>query len=314
MLGPLRVPIKAAEPTEIILNMSFADLFDVFSKRPSSGGSAPKRLTLSFRNRARMRCFELFSYTGFWDEIHRVLTYLHGTPTLCQWKTTPRKADDVVQFLESCNDSHFLDFLECAFKLDIVRYSPHGNTLVADFNEFLKQDDLPYAVTDFVWETRVNGYSHSMMLIASPQVIRKDSEVLYQTAIQPTLKLLQEPNFASANKEFLNALEDFRKGDFGDCLIKCGSAFESVLKIICARKKWNHGATDTASPLLKTVVGNSGMESFFTEPLTLVATMRNRLSTAHGAGLSNRDVTEAKAEYSINATAAAILLVVKEAN
>src|SRR4029450_5031974 len=30
---------------------------------------------------------------------------------------------------------------------------------------------------------------------------------------------------------FLNALEDYRKGDYGDCLTKCTSAFESALKI-----------------------------------------------------------------------------------
>jgi hypothetical protein len=86
-----------------------------------------------------------------------------------------------------------------------------------------------------------------------------------------------------------------------------------VLKVICARKKWPYSATDTASPLLKTVIANSGLESFFEQPLVLVATIRNKLSKSHGAGLTSRDVTEAKAEYAINATAAAILLLVKEA-
>ena len=58
---------------------------------------------------------------------------------------------------------------------------------------------------------------------------------------------------------------------------------------------------------------NAGLEPFFEQPLVLVATIRNRLSKSHGAGLNSRDVTEAKAEYAINATAAAILLLVKEA-
>lgn len=137
--------------------------------------------------------------------------------------------------------------------------------------------------------------------------------MLYRSAIQPNLQLLREPEFGAANKEFLEALEDFRKANYGDCLTKCGSAFESVLKVICTKKKWPYQPSDTASPLLKTVINNSGLEQFFEQPLILVATIRNKLSKAHGAGLASRNVSKAKAEYAINATAAAILLLVAEA-
>jgi hypothetical protein len=136
--------------------------------------------------------------------------------------------------------------------------------------------------------------------------------VLYCSAIQPTLQLLREPEFSAANTEFLEALEDFRKADYGDCLAKCGSAFESVLKVICVRQKWSYAPTDTASPLLKTVISKSGLEQFFEQPLILLATMRNKLSKAHGAGVESRNVSKAKAEFAINATASAILLLVNE--
>jgi hypothetical protein len=289
--------------------MSFTDLFNVFSKRPSTHGGVLKPLTESFRNRVFMRCQELFSYTDFWDEIHTKLTYLHGKPRLSNVNARS-KNEDAVEFLLSCSDINFLDFIEYIFSVNASSHSPNRESLVNDFNEFLKQDNLPYAVTDFVWTKGNSGGYETIMLTAYPQVIRKDSEVLYQTAVQPTLQLLHEADFISANKEFLEALEDFRKADYGDCLIKCGSALESVLKVICARNKWPCNTTDTASPLIKTVIQNSGLESFFEQPLVLVATLRNKLSKAHGAGTLSRDVTEAKAEYAINATAAAILLLV----
>lgn len=184
---------------------------------------------------------------------------------------------------------------------------------VDDINEFLIEDDLPYAITDFVWTNGHDGHYEATTLTDYPQVIRKDSEVVYRSAIEPTLKLLREPCFSAGNKEFLEALEDFRKGDYGDCLTKCGSSFESVLKVICARHKWPCHPTDTATPLIKKVISNSGMEQFFEQPLILVATIRNKLSTAHGAGAASRNVTKSKAEYAISATAAAILLVVAEA-
>ena len=65
--------------------------------------------------------------------------------------------------------------------------------------------------------------------------------------------------------------------------------------------------------LLKTVINNSGLEKFFEQPLILVATMRNKLSTAHGAGGASRNVTKGKAEYALSATAAAMLLLLAEA-
>lgn len=292
--------------------MSFSDLFNVFSKRaaPKPGSSRP--LTESFRYRVFMRCRDLFDSTDFWNEIHSKLTYLHGRPRLSKANTNSPLLDSLA-FLESCEDAHFLDFLEYIFLTQACFQASNRASLVEDFNEFLRQDDLPYAVTDFIWTEQRSGAYPTSTLTAYPQVIRKDSEVLYRSAIQPVLQLLRESDFSAANKEFLEALEDFRKSDYGDCLTKCGSAFESVLKVLCARKKWPHSATDTASPLLKTVITNSGLESFFEQPLILVATIRNKLSKSHGAGLAARDVTEAKAEYAINSTAAAILLLVKEA-
>lgn len=292
--------------------MSLAEIFKVFSRRSASLPAAPKPLTESFRSRVFMRCRDSFGADEFWREIHSKLTYLHGRHQLSS-ADTRSEILDALAFLSGCDDAHFLDFVEYIFQ---TRSQFHGSgmgaSLVDDINEFLRQDDLPFAVTDFVWTDAEEGGYITSRLTAYPQVVRKDSAAIHSTAIEPALGLLRGSEFVAANKEFLEALEDFRKADYGDCLTKCGSAFESVLKVICARKKWPHNATDTASPLLKTVIANAGIESFFEQPLVLVATIRNRLSKSHGAGTAPRDVTEAKAEYAINATAAAILFLVKE--
>lgn len=288
--------------------MSFRDLFQVFSKRTASEGAVRRPLTETFRNRVLMRCRDLFAQ-DFWAEIHSKLTYLLGRPRLANLKTDSPMLE-AFAFLHACDDENFLDFLEYVFQTQAC-FHARPETLVEDFNEFFRQDGLPYAMTHFVWTERQDGAYLSKTLTARPQVIRKDSDVLHCTAIQPVLQLLREPGFSAANTEFLEALEDFRRGDYGDCLTKCGSAFESALKVLCARKKWPYSPTDTASALLKTAVANSRLEAFFEQPLILVATIRNRLSKSHGAGLTSRDVTEAKAEYAINATAAAVLLLAK---
>ena len=108
----------------------------------------------------------------------------------------------------------------------------------------------------------------------------------------------------------MEAWDDFKKSDFDDCLLKCGKAFESVMKIICDKKGWAVKPPGTAKPLLETIISESKMPPFFQDPLILIATMRNKLS-AHGGGTATVSVPIYVARYALNATASAILLLVE---
>jgi hypothetical protein len=145
-----------------------------------------------------------------------------------------------------------------------------------------------------------------------PRIISKENEVLHNEAITPALHLLSAISFKLANAEFLKALEDHRKGDFSDCLTKCGSAFESTMKIICEKHAIPLKQTDTASTLLKAIIGKSKLDTFWEPPLMLIATLRNRLSSSHGAGSQAKIVPRHIATYAINATASAIVLLASE--
>jgi hypothetical protein len=302
--------------------MPFSDLFQTFSRRPSPAGKSVKPLTQTFRNRVLMRCRDVFSGEGqfgdFWEQIHSKLTYLHGAPSLnsAGQNAGASQIEDSIAFLRSCSDAHFLDFIEFTFRVDAAFRINERESLVEDVNEFLRLDDLPYELTRFIWTkgtTRQFGQEYeTSSLSAYPQVIRKDSDLIQSNAVAPVLRLLADDRFTAPNSEFLAALKDHRHGDYGDCLTKCGSAFESAMKVICDTKGWQYQPTDTAGPLLKIVIAKGGLEPFLEQPLMLVATLRNRLSTAHGSGSNKRVVSSAKAEYAINATASAILLLVRE--
>jgi hypothetical protein len=188
-----------------------------------------------------MRCRDSFGsgdLNVFWSQVHDKLTYLHGSPSLTN---DPRRSrvDDALAFLVSCSDEHFLDFVEILFRVDVFFHARAQDTVVEDFNDFLRMDDLPYAITDFVWTkgtVREFGREYeATTLTAHPQVIIKDSEVLHEMAVAPALHLLADTRFGTANAEFLEALKDFRRNAFGDCVTKCGSSFESVLKVIMPR-------------------------------------------------------------------------------
>lgn len=292
--------------------MSLSDIFKVFSRRNVNDPSQEKQLTPEFKRRVFLRCRDLFYGSDFWNEIHTKFTYLLGKYQLTEL-STGSPGEDAVEFLHRCSDENFLDFIEYIFTTQAYFHASSRGELVKEINEFLLLDDLPYALTDFVYTEGHDGQYQTMTLTSLPQVVKKESEVVFQTAIEPALNLLRDSRFTTPNKEFLKALEDYRKADYGDCLIKCGSAFESVLKIVCDYNNWPFKQTDTASPLLKTVISNTNLESFFEQPLILIATLRNKLSNAHGAETGSRNVSKGKAEYTINATASAILLVVNEA-
>jgi hypothetical protein len=141
----------------------------------------------------------------------------------------------------------------------------------------------------------------------------RESEVIHSTAMEPALQLLRNPGFATANAGFLTGLEDYRKGDYSDCLTKCGSAFESFMKIVCDKKSWAYKQTDTAATLIKTILPNTTLEGYFEQQLMIVATLRNKLSSAHGGGTTVKVVSRQLAQYATNITASAMILLAAEA-
>jgi AbiJ N-terminal domain 4 len=309
----------------------FENIFDSFSRRtPNATAKTYENIPPTTRVRITRWCVELYGgerpsniigrgdhNSEFWLEIYRRLLYRTGKTTLTSTDrgTTPMEA---ANYLLNCSTAEFLDFLEDIFNNDIfTNVSLWDNKIVDEMNTILRQDNLPYAVTHFVVEEVVHTSGmfsgHRGTQVRSyPKVILKESEVLDQHAIGPALQLLSQPHFASANKEFLAALEDYRKGDMGDCLVKCGSSFESVLKIICDRKGWAYNQNDTASTLVKTIIANTSLENYFEPMLIIVATLRNRLSSAHGAGTTARQTPRHLAHYALNMTASAILMLTEE--
>lgn len=177
----------------------------------------------------------------------------------------------------------------------------------------LEKSDVEDAITKLNYRFRENGLAYEYDKTAG-QLICIENMVTHSEAIKPTIELLAAKHYSNANKEFLTALEDYKKGDYNDCLAKCCSAFESVMKIICTKKKWTH-ATKTleklaANDLIELILSKTGLlPNIYQAPLVNIATIRNKLSSAHGAGPTARKPEDYEARYALNATASAILLI-----
>lgn len=297
------------------------NLFNVFSRRGRSiepeSGPFPK----TFRNRVLLYCRDILAhdFEPFLEELQRKMAYLHGRPFLSQsGPSNERAVDDVLQFLFECEDNHFLDFIELIFQLEQANYfSSNDEAAVEQLNQFLAIDDIPYILTKSVWiETKKDlGDTHitSRQRSESPKIICKESELVHENSIAPALAILSHTELANANEEFLLALEDYRKQNYKDALTKCSSALESLMKVICERRELAYSQSDTTRKLLDTILSNSSLDGFWIQPLMSTATIRNKLSYSHGAGSTRKSVTKHIANYSINSTAAAMLLLYDEA-
>ena len=289
--------------------MDFSHIFGVYSRRYQNSRDAPTPLSKEFRYRVIKLCEGTFDF-DVWREVHTNLEYSYGRDISAKTSSdffSFNEKDDTIEFLAQCSDERFLDFTELVLQYEsFCELGIAPSQLVDAINEFFKADDLPYSLIDFVrCRESIDLY---------PRVIRRDSEVLHETAIEPALNLLANPVFASANREFLAALKDYRNGESGDCVAKCGSSLESVMKVICEQEGWSYQQNDTAATLLDNIFQQIDLGGFFKEPIKLIATIRNRHGSAHGAGAGQREVPEHVAHYAINATASAILLLVEAAD
>ena len=263
----------------------------------------------------------------YWVEVHNSLQHLHKKPTLSdkmlgrQLFSPETVTEDLEAFVYECTGTEFLDFVELSFKVDNPPELGSSATQVIDeINQLFRHEDLPYHLTDCVRVEKQEfgtpfpgGYprNYTVTEIQSyPMILKSEEEVAYTDAIAPALKILEVPHFQGANEEFREGLEHYRKGRYKEAIASCGSALESVLKVICDRKGWRYRQEDALGDLLDNVVPQLGLEGAFKEKFKLIATIRNRFSSSHGGGQAPRKPERHFAQYVVVATAAIVVLLV----
>ena len=156
----------------------------------------------------------------------------------------------------------------------------------------------------------------------SGRLIRVDSQYLYAEAVEPALSLLYDAGFSGAQDEFMEAHEHYRKGNNKDAITNALKAFESTMKTICDKRKWQYDKKRaTASPLIDVVLANGlipqDMQSHLTGLRTTlesgVPTVRNRMG-GHGQGSVPVKVPDHIVSYALHLTASNIVLLVSAYN
>ena len=146
------------------------------------------------------------------------------------------------------------------------------------------------------------------------KIVRVDSEYLHSEAIKPALGVVRQKRYAGAQQEFLSAHQHYRKGETKEALNDCLKAFESVMKAICDKRRWNYPNNVTANGLIDICFSNGLIPSFWQSHYSALTGLlksgvppaRNKQS-AHGQGTAPVVVPDHLAAYVLHMTASAIV-------
>jgi len=231
-------------------------------------------------------------------EIRQMICRAHGLPYLSEHGVSADQ--DCVGMLMSEQDVKLvLGLIEASFRV------------IAGYDHYWTYWKMPpgQLVEELNFCFRMNGVGYEFDSNAL-MIVRVDQTAAHAEIIKPALALLTDRRFKTANKELLEAFDEYKIGKYGDCLTKCCASFESVLKVVCHHRRWPYDPDkDTCGALVPKVISGAGLPSSFAEPLKMIGMFRNKLSTAHGGGVKERNAVDHHARYALHSTTAAILLI-----
>lgn len=241
---------------------------------------------------------------------HDILVREYGRFTLLDKQRNP--VDGTVDFLLATEDAEkVLDVVEVFFRIA-------QNTATKTLPGYPLQGGralVPEAIDELNSRFREHGVGFAF---ESGEIIRVDSQLLHAEVVRPTLQLLDDPIYAGAEVEFLSAHEHYRHSRYPESINESLKAFESVMKVICAKRHWAYNQTDTAKKLIDVCIQNglvpSALLSQFSSLRSAlesgVPVVRNRMS-GHGQGTQPVTITESLAAYVLHLAGANILFLAK---
>lgn len=215
-------------------------------------------------------------------------------------------------FLEIKDYEKALDIIELSFKVI--------NKIVRSGNYQYNTNDVELSSDDAIDELNERFKEHGIgYQFESNELIRIDSQVIHSEIVKPVLTILHHKIYSGANEEFLKAHEHYRHGRNHECLNECLKSFESTLKAICDKNKWEYNQNDTANKLIKICFSNNlipdYMQSQFTSLQALfssgIPTIRNK-NSGHGQGVKQNNITSEMTSYMLHLTATNILFLAEQ--
>lgn len=182
------------------------------------------------------------------------------------------------------------------------------------FYQEQRQDSKPF-INELNERFKEHGFGYQY---ENGQIIRVDSQFIHSEAVRPTLIVLSQSMYKGAQEEFLRAHEHYRHQRYQEAMVDCLKAYESTLKIIMKKHKWEYNENDTADALTgkilqKGLVPDYWLQYFKSLKNTLTAgvpTVRNK-EAGHGQADELKNIPDYLVSYVLHMTASVILFLVK---
>lgn len=200
-------------------------------------------------------------------------------------------------------------------QLDVVQLSFQRIDKVTRKHNYLRRGLSDKLADNAISELNLRFREHERgFQFVEGRIIRVDSELIHSEVVIPTLRLLNERDYAGAQQEFLNAYEHYRHGRYEEAISDCLKSFESVMKAICDKRKWAYQPNATASALIGICFDNNLVPQYLRQHYNSLRStlesgippIRNR-EAAHGQGATPTEVPEHLVAYMLNMTASALL-------
>lgn len=245
-----------------------------------------------------------------WNHIHKQLCKEYGVFSLSEDGDDP--FTKCQHFIQSASTEEVLDIIELSF-LWIDKALRNWNVST------LQQARITQRADDAIDELNQRFREHAIgYQYIEGQIVRVDSDYIYNEAVQPAIKMLSKEEFDGASQEFMSAHEHFRKGRNKEAITDALKAFESAMKTICKRKGWEVRENATATPLIKTLFENGlisdSLQSQFTSLRNTLEsglpTIRNK-NSGHGQGESVVQLPPHLVAYALHLAATNILFLME---
>lgn len=199
-------------------------------------------------------------------------------------------------FSEENNIEKILDVIDLIFRVICYTHENASNA-IDELNERFRENNVGY---QFINE----------------EIIRVDSQHLHSEVVKPALLLLSEDEYKGAQDEYLKAYEHYRHKKYKEAISEALKSFESVMKVIAQKRKWELPSNSTANVLIDRCFENQLIPQYLSTQFNNIkgllqsgiSTIRNNSSAAHGQGEGIIDVPEYLVSYALHITAANIVL------
>ncbi|MDM5229339.1 hypothetical protein QUF73_24825 [Cytobacillus sp. NJ13] len=237
-----------------------------------------------------------------WDVLHDGLSREYGVYALSQ-KGNNKKERCIMFLQDEKSVEKVLDIIELSFRVidKAIRQTEH---LWKEMGIAQPPDD---AIEELNKRFQEHGIGYQYL---NGKIVRVDSDYIYKEAVEPAVKLMFGEGFEGASEEFMNAHEHFKKGNDKEAVTEAEKAFESVMKTICIKKKWELPAKQNANLLIKTLMKNQLIPEWLENSMLGLPTLRNKL-TAHGQGVKSVKIPRYKVAYALHLCATNIVFLIE---